>query len=133
MGAELSLRRGGWGASASLGVRGRRLRQGAEPNSELLEASVCASGGVPEAGSAGGGGARPLFWAAGSVEERRGLGQPGCGEAAALGLEEPAAAALGRRTRRRGRRTRGVTSQGSPHWNLIFICPGFTLLFFFSP
>lgn len=47
------------------------------------------------------------------------------------GRVEPAAAALGREAQRRGGRTGGVTSQRSPHWNSIFIYPGFTLLFFF--
>lgn len=47
------------------------------------------------------------------------------------GRVQPAAAALGREAQRRGGRTGGVTSQGAPHWNLIFIYPGFTLLLFF--
>lgn len=110
----------------------RRLRQGAEPKSELLE-RVPAPRGRAGGGVCRGGEEPALFFgrlvALGSAEAWGGqaAGRPQRG-----GREEPAAAALGRKTRRRGRRTRGVTSQGSPHWNLIFIYPGFTLLPFFS-
>lgn len=55
----------------------------AEPLSGLEAES---SGACPEAGSGGRAGrSQAFFCAAGSVEKRRGLGQPGCGEAAARG------------------------------------------------
>ncbi|XP_032319413.1 vascular endothelial growth factor A [Camelus ferus] len=68
---------------------------------------------------------------AGSGEERRGLGQPGCEEAAARVVSGAGGSCTrSGETHRRGGRTGGVTSHGSPHWNLIFIYPGFTLLLF---
>lgn len=54
----------------------------------------------------------------------RAAGRPRLG-----GRVEQAAAALSRKTQQRDGRTRGVTIQGSPHWNLIFIYLRFTLLF----
>lgn len=77
---------GGWGAYASLVSAGAGCARGPSRTRSCWRRVSSprgrARGGV---GRAGGGGARPFFWAAGSVEKRRGLGQPGCGEAAARG------------------------------------------------
>lgn len=85
VGVELSLHLGGWGHRlASLGARRRRLRQGAGPERSCWR-QASSPGGVPGAGLAAGAEPGLFFGAAGGVGKRRGLGQPGCGEAAARG------------------------------------------------
>lgn len=103
-------------------------------SAERLEANgVCFSSGACQRRGPRGrrAGSKPVYLRRlETVRNAEAWGSRAAGRPRLEGQVEPVAAALGRKTQRRGGRTRGVTSQGSLHWNLIFICPGFTLFFF---
>lgn len=109
-------------------------RQGTEQSAERLEVegSVSSLGACQRRGPGGRGRNQALFRRLVAVRSAEAWGSRAAGRPRLGGRVEQAAAALDRKTQRRGGRTRGVTSQGSPHWNLIFIYPRFTFLFFLN-
>lgn len=135
MGVGLPLYWGGWGSLGFTRCPQAKTVPGdpAERGAARGDRGLLLLGGVPEAGSkrAEGGVETPVYLRRlETVRNAEAWGSRAAGRPRLGGQVEPVAAALGRKTQRRGGRTRGVTSQGSLHWNLIFICPGFTLLFF---